>query len=198
MFSLIALILAIDIHEFAHAWTADRLGDPTARLAGRLTLNPLSHLDPIGTLALFLVGFGWGRPVPFDPYNLRSPRRDSMIISLAGPTSNILLALVCSLLLHLLLLVFTGPVIFFLAEFLRSLIIICITLAVFNLLPIYPLDGFKVVTGLLPTHKAKEWDSLSSYGLFFLIVLLLPLPGGSILTKIISPIIGFLLSLFLP
>src|SRR5688572_2528428 len=100
---LVALTIAITIHEFAHAYTADRLGDPTPRLQGRLTLNPLAHLDPMGTLMMLLVRFGWGKPVQFDPFNLRNPRRDGAIISLAGPVSNFLLATLCSILLHILL-----------------------------------------------------------------------------------------------
>src|SRR5438876_3599187 len=97
---LAALIIAITIHEFSHALAAEHLGDPTPRLQGRLTLNPLAHLDPLGTILLILVRFGWGKPVVFDPYNLRNPRRDGAIISIAGPVSNVLLAIVCSLLLH--------------------------------------------------------------------------------------------------
>lgn len=199
IFSASALIIAIAIHEFAHAYVADRLGDPTPRLAGRLTLNPLAHLDPLGTLALLLVGFGWGKPVPFDPFNLSHPRRDSALISLAGPISNILLAIVCSLLLRLPLFsdVFLVRLLF--RGMLQSLIVLNCILAVFNLLPIYPLDGFKVVEGILPQHKAHEWAQLSSYGIFFLIVLLLPLPsGGSLLHTIIDPPLSFLLSLLLP
>src|SRR3989338_7102351 len=87
---IIALLSAITIHEFSHAWVADRLGDPTPRLMGRVTLNPLAHLDPIGTIALLLIGFGWGKPVPFDPFNLENPRRDSALIALAGPASNLI------------------------------------------------------------------------------------------------------------
>ena len=93
---LAALFLAISIHEAAHAWAADRLGDPTARFSGRLTLNPFAHLDPLGTLMLFLFGFGWGKPVPVDYYNLRQPRRDAALISLAGPLSNLILAIFIS------------------------------------------------------------------------------------------------------
>ena len=91
LFWLVALAMAITIHEFAHAYTADRLGDPTPRLQGRLTLNPLAHLDPLGTLMLLLVRFGWGKPVQFDPFNLKNPRKDGALISLAGPASNLLI-----------------------------------------------------------------------------------------------------------
>src|SRR3989344_7675802 len=96
-----SLVIAVTIHEFAHAWAAEQLGDPTPRLAGRLTLNPLAHLDPIGTLCLLIFRFGWGKPVPFDPFNLANPRRDSALISLAGPASNIALAVVLSFIMKL-------------------------------------------------------------------------------------------------
>src|SRR3990167_795118 len=98
---LIALITAITIHEFSHAWSADRLGDPTPRSQGRLTLNPLAHLDPLGTLMMLLVKFGWGKPVQFDPYNLKNPKRDAAIISFAGPFSNLILASILAIVLRL-------------------------------------------------------------------------------------------------
>src|SRR3989344_4785860 len=97
LFIVPTLLIAITVHEFAHAFSADRLGDPTPRLQGRLTLNPLAHLDPLGTIMLFLVRFGWGKPVQFDPFNLRNPRRDAAIISLAGPLANVVLATISSL-----------------------------------------------------------------------------------------------------
>src|SRR3989339_185985 len=100
--SLLAIVIAISIHEFSHALAADRLGDPTPRLQGRLTINPLAHLDPIGTLMLILFRFGWGKPVQFDQFNLRNPRRDTMLISIAGPTSNLLTAVLAAILLRFL------------------------------------------------------------------------------------------------
>lgn len=193
-FSLIALIGAISIHEFAHAYVADRLGDPTPRIQGRVTLNPLAHLDPIGTVALLIFGFGWGKPVQFDPFNLRHPARDTAMIALAGPASNIVLAIVCSLILHLFM--FSLPTI--LVILFIVLIKFNILLAIFNLLPIYPLDGFNIVAGLLPEKKSKEWRELSSYGMIFLIVLIVPIAGGSILGKILTPPITFLQSLLIP
>lgn len=197
LFAYIAsLVLAITVHEFAHAYSADRLGDPTPRLQGRVTLNPLAHLDPLGTLMLFLVRFGWGKPVQFDPFNLRNPRRDSAIISLAGPVSNIILATIASLLLHSK--VFSGiyPIV---TMFLVSLISINIVLAIFNLVPIHPLDGFKIVGGLLSSQKAKEWYSLERYGMIFLFLLVFPIFGStSPIQLLISPPINFLLNLLLP
>lgn len=192
IFGIAALILAIDIHEFSHAWAAEHLGDPTPRLQGRLTLNPLAHLDPIGTIMLILVHFGWGKPVQFDPYNLRNPRTGGAIISFAGPISNILLAVLCSLLLRL-------PIPEVAAAFIAQLLVFNIVLAIFNLVPIHPLDGFKIVEGILPEAQAAEWHELERYGMIFLIFLLFPIFGGvAPIQRIISPVINFFLTLLLP
>ena len=192
VFGLIALILAIDIHEYSHAWAAEHLGDPTPRLMGRLTLNPLAHLDPIGTIMLILVRFGWGKPVQFDPYNLRNPRRDGAIISIAGPISNMIAASLCAILLHL-------PVHLVLAVFIQELLILNVVLGIFNLVPIHPLDGFKIVEGILPEQQAHEWHELERYGMIFLIFLLFPIFGGAApIQRIISPVIDFVLRVLLP
>src|SRR3989344_2983229 len=130
---IVGLVFAISIHEFAHALIAYRLGDPTAKLAGRLTLNPAAHLDPIGTLALLLVGIGWGKPTPFDPFNLKNVKRDSALISVAGAASNFLLALVLSL--PYLIAYFTGnlnPALVQIYEFVSIVIQINVLLGVFN------------------------------------------------------------------
>ncbi len=192
LFWVIALVFAITIHEFAHAWAAERLGDPTPRLMGRLTLNPLAHLDPLGTIMLLVARFGWGKPVQFDPFNLRHPRRDSAIISLAGPVSNLLLAIFCSLFLRL-------SLDNWIIGLLDNLIIMNVVLAVFNLVPIHPLDGFKIVGGILPEEYARQWAELEGYGMIFLIILILPLGGGaSPVSQLISPVINFILTLLLP
>lgn len=207
IFGLVALILAIDIHEFSHAWAAEHLGDPTPRLMGRLTLNPLAHLDPVGTVLLVLIHFGWGKPVQFDPYNLRNPRRDGAIISLAGPISNILLAILCSVILRVMFAsqgaaaqhVVTGGASLIASAFLGQLIVYNIVLAIFNLVPIHPLDGFKIVEGILPKGQAAEWHELERYGILFLLVLLLPIfSGGALITRVISPVIDFALNVLLP
>lgn len=187
------LTLALTIHEYAHAAAADRLGDPTPRAMGRLTLNPRAHLDPLGTILILFVGFGWGRPVEFDPYNLRSPRRDSALIALAGPLSNLLLALVLSIFLKL-----AGP--FSLIGVLFPLLITMnISLAIFNLVPVFPLDGEKILKGFLPTELAVEYDNLMrQYGTLILIMLLLPIAGGtSPVSALISPAISFVSNLLL-
>src|SRR3972149_9102924 len=185
-----ALLIAITIHEFAHAWMADRLGDPTPRMQKRLTLNPLAHLDPIGTVMLLIFRFGWGKPVQFDPYNLENPRRDAALISFAGPLSNLILALLLSLIARITL----SPVLFLPFIFLN------VALAVFNLIPIHPLDGGKILVGLLPQEGAHEFDRfLNRYGIILLIFLVFPVFGGaSPVSLIISPVINFILNLLLP
>lgn len=207
IFSFIALIVAITVHEFAHAYTADRLGDPTPRLQGRLTLNPLAHLDPIGTIMLLMVHFGWGKPVQFDPFNLRNPRRDSAIISIAGPVTNFIIAILSAVLLHLLFnarLTFisngaTNLTLFVLIALLQPIILFNVALGIFNLIPIHPLDGFKIVEGFLSDKYARQWHELEGYGMIFLLFLVLPVFGGvSPISRVISPIIDFVLRLLLP
>lgn len=194
----IALLTAITVHEFSHAYVADHLGDPTPRLQGRLSFNPLVHLDPMGILFLLLVGFGWGKPVGFDPYNLKDPRRDAALISIAGPISNFTLALLLSILLRLFIF-FNQPILITIGTiFIPYMIILNVILGVFNLLPIHPLDGFKIVGGILPEEKAREWYELQKYGLIFLLLLIIPLGQSSMLDTIMRPVATFLLNLFLP
>jgi Zn-dependent protease len=146
---------------------------------------------------LFLVRFGWGKPVQFDPFNLRHPRRDAALISVAGPTANILLALIVSLFLRVL--PFLDPGVSSLIALFQTIIVFNVILAVFNLIPISPLDGFKIVGGLLPADQAKEWYQLERYGMIFLIFLVFPIFGGTApISHIISPIINVILSVLLP
>lgn len=186
------LIAAITIHEFAHAFIADKLGDPTPRIQGRVTLNPLAHLDPLGTIAILLTRFGWGKPVQFDPYNLKNPARDSAMIALAGPASNILLAIGMSIFRSLIYIDNSA-----LQLALVQLIIINIALAVFNLIPISPLDGEKIVYPLLPKDMRIEYRQfMERWGLFVLIALIFPIFSGvSPVSRLISPVISFLAGL---
>lgn len=194
---LIALLVALTIHEFSHAAAADSLGDPTARLMGRKTLNPLAHLDPIGTLMLLIFRFGWGKPVPFDPYNLKNPRRDSALISLAGPASNLILAIILAILLRLSLIFNIQYLIFNI--FLSPLIILNVALGIFNLLPLSPLDGAKILIGVLPADLADQWEQiLQQYGLILLIFLLFPFFGVSPILAILSPLINLILKILIP
>jgi len=171
------VLFALSIHESAHAWTADKFGDPTARLMGRVTLNPLAHIDLIGTIIfpilLAVIGapvFGWAKPVMVNPYNLRNRRRDGMLVSAAGPISN-LLAAGTTILVFLALKgtgLLTSPPVFTILLF---LIIINIYLAVFNLIPIPPLDGSGVLEGMLKGDALRAYESIRPYG--FLILLLI-------------------------
>lgn len=192
-----ALLSAITVHEFAHAWMAVRLGDPTPKLQGRLTLNPIAHLDPIGTLMLILVRFGWGKPVQFDPFNLENPRRDSALISLAGPFSNILLATMFSLLLRLSVTFGTGiPLIATLAP---PFILLNVILAVFNMIPVHPLDGGKILVGILPPREAAQADRfMKQYGIFIVLLMVFPIFGSSPVFTILNPIINLLMGIYIP
>ncbi len=185
LFVAVALILSLSIHEFAHAYVAQKLGDDTAYYLGRVTLNPLSHLDPIGTLLLLIAGFGWGKPVPFNPYNLKNPKRDSAIISFAGPLSNFSLALILTVLYHVL------PSSPLLNGFLYTTILYNIALGVFNLIPIHPLDGFKVFNGILPDELSEQWIQTAPYGMFILLFLVFT----GFVGNIIGPVIYFVLTL---
>jgi Zn-dependent protease len=202
---ILSLILAITIHEFSHGLIADYLGDPTPRIMKRLTLNPLAHLDPLGIiLPIFLIMsgspiiFGWGKPIPIDPFNLKNPRRDETLISLAGPLSNLVLALIASIILRLLFIFGNKLTIALGGSFLVILINLNLILAIFNLIPIYPLDGFKIVAGILPKDQAYEWLELRRYGWIFLLALIFPFGNQSLLSLIIRPIFQFLQSLLIP
>lgn len=204
---ILAFVIAITVHEAAHAWMADRLGDPTPRLMGRLSLNPLVHYDRVGTTLLLVlvvarafglpvIPFGWAKPVRFDPYNLKNPRKDAALISLAGPASNLLLATLLGVLFRILL---TTSAIGF-ASVLIPVIALNVVLAVFNLLPIHPLDGGKIFIGLLPASEAQEADYfLHRWGTVILILLIFPTLGGvSPISVVITPILRFVMGLLTP
>lgn len=178
---LVAMITGIAFHEFSHAWAASELGDQTAARQGRLTLNPLVHIDPMGLLLLFLVGFGWGRPTPVNPYNLRpGPQKGNALVALAGPASNFFFAALAALPLRLGLVdgvasidrisEASGSEI--VGLFLAYIVLLNILLGVFNLIPIHPLDGFKVVIGVLPRELGRQLERLAPYGPGILMALL--------------------------
>lgn len=190
----VALLVAITVHEFSHTWSASKLGDPTAKYEGRLSLNPLAHLDPIGTLMVLLVGFGWGKPVPVNPLNFDNPRRDNALVALSGPFSNFLVSFILSLFLKLP----WGAGGLVLELFLAPIIILNIKIGVFNLLPIVPLDGSSVVSGFLPQDLSYRWEELQQHGLYILIFSLLPVFGGrSLIELVISPITNLILNILL-
>ncbi|MBI3342524.1 site-2 protease family protein [Candidatus Curtissbacteria bacterium] len=191
---LVGLIAGITIHEFSHALVAYRLGDPTAKLEGRLTLNPMAHLDAVGTLALLFLGFGWGKPTPFDPFNLRNIKRDSALISVAGAASNFALALLLSA--PYLIAYYTGALnetLNTVYTFFSPIIFFNVVLAVFNLIPIAPLDGFKVLGGLLPRQWYEDFMQTERYGIFILLLLIVTGVLGQVLFPITSTILGLLM-----
>jgi Zn-dependent protease len=187
------LLASITWHEFAHAWVADKLGDPTPRYQGRVTLDPRAHLDPLGTLAMLMTRFGWGRPVEFDPYNLKNPLRDTALIAIAGPISNIIVAVILSILLHTVSIPFLS-----LAVGLAQILVINLVLALFNLIPIHPLDGGKVLVALLPRELALEFDDfMHRYGMIVLIMLIVPWNGTSAVSSLLSPALTLLTQILL-
>jgi Zn-dependent protease len=188
------ILLALTIHEVAHAWTALRRGDTTARDEGRITLNPLPHLDLLGTLMLMTGLFGWAKPVPVNPYNLRKPKRDIMLVSLAGPLSNMILAFIFGIIMQVLVAsapqLFTGDAGRYLVLFLILAFQINCGLAFFNLLPFYPLDGSKVVAGFLPDKYVEPYMHATRHALpvIFGLVILGAFTGMNVLPRILGPI----------
>jgi len=192
--SILALpvLLAVTMHEVAHGWVADKLGDDTARQAGRLTLNPIKHLDIVGTLVFFITRMvGWAKPVSVYPMNFRRPRQDMIWVAAAGPAANLCLAVLFALLFRLLAAMVNLVPLFFLQPFIliaQAGVIINVGLAVFNALPIPPLDGSSIAAGLLPLDMALRYERLKPYG--FIILLILIFTG--VVDKIVFPIIRFL------
>lgn len=186
----VILFFAVVVHEYAHGWAAYKLGDPTAKLAGRLTLNPIMHVDPVGTIflpgvliALRLLGmntflFGWAKPIPVNFSRLRNPRRDMMLVGLAGPAVNVVMAVAISQLARVL-------VSLEVYKFVEAAVFINLLLATFNMIPIPPLDGSRLVMGLLPRQLAVPYSRLEPYGIFIVILLV----SGGILDTVVIPVV---------
>lgn len=164
----VALVVAATIHEFAHAFVADRLGDPTPRSQGRLTLNPLAHLDLLGSLLILIAGFGWAKPVQINPMNFQDWRRGTIMVASAGPLANITLLFILGFPHKLGLVDFSGSAA---NDLLLTMIQINAMLAVFNLIPVPPLDGSKILVGLLPPAQAVAYARLQPYGVLILLLL---------------------------
>ena len=197
----IALLVALTVHEFSHALSATLLGDNTARRLGRLSLNPIAHLDPLGTAMILLAGFGWAKPTPVDPASLRIGTRPGIaVVSLAGPFSNLVVAMLAATPINAGFLyssfawftIFTGQPSGVVGYVIGSVIFLNLLLAAFNLIPVAPLDGFKVAVGLLPREASYRFSRLEPYGPAILLLLIMSrflLPGPSILFSIMRPIL---------
>lgn len=177
-----SLIIGLTFHEFMHGYVADKLGDPTPRHAGRITLNPLKHLDLVGSIMLFIMRFGWAKPVPVNPVYFRNPRQDMMWVALAGPGANLFIAVILAILLK----ATFGIVPVLLTQMLYTTVQINIILALFNLIPIPPLDGSKVLARFLPESMMPGYHKLEQMGFVLLILIIFVLP--SFLPINISPI----------
>lgn len=185
------VLLTIALHEYAHCWTADKLGDPTPRVKGRLTLDPRVHLDPIGVLAILLTRFGWGKPAPYDPYNLKDPVKDTALIAASGALVNFLVAWLLAIVTR-----FIPMSELWLIAF-AQLAAINVYLALFNLIPVKPLDGSKVLFALLPKDMASEYEQvMDKFGMMILLLLIIPFAGGQApAVQLITPIADFFLNL---
>jgi Zn-dependent protease len=197
------LLISLTIHEAAHAWTADRLGDPTARMLGRVSLNPIVHIDPIGTVLLPIIAaishlplIGWAKPVPVNTRNLGNPRRDFMLVAAAGPISNLLQAVVASVLLRIATQVIAPPNVraSVVVDALFLAVEINLLLAFFNLIPVPPLDGGNVLLGLLPPRLAAVYAGIRQWG--FLVLYALMFTG--VASALIMPPTNFFLRVLLP
>jgi Zn-dependent protease len=191
IYSLPAIIVVLTVHEYSHAKVADLLGDPTPRNHGRLTLNPMAHIDPLGLLMLVLIRLGWAKPVPTSPMYYRDRRKGILLVSLAGPLSGILLAFAVSLLLGSRLWAqprfgWALPV----ARFLRMVYSYGLIISVFNLIPVYPLDGSRIIQGLLPPHRAYKFlQYQNQIQMIFVLVIFL---GNRLLWSILNPVMSLL------
>lgn len=190
----ITLMIAFTVHEYAHAFVAYKFGDETAKNQGRLTLNPIQHLDPIGTIFIFIVGFGWARPVPVNRFFFKNPRLAGVLVSIAGPFSNLLLAALGFIIWYgMVALGIAASMPFYVQEFLDLFIQLNIVLFVFNLLPLPPLDGYRVIEDLAPSHVRAKMTQYEQYGaLIFLILVLTPLDRYTI-QPIFHTVLPFLL-----
>jgi Zn-dependent protease len=189
-----AIIIALTFHEYAHGWVANKLGDPTAKANGRLTLNPIAHLDPMGTILLILMirffgwGFGWGKPMPVNEYNFKNPVIGSALCSLAGPMTNFVLALIGATIFNLV--TITNPLI---GAMLIYFVIINIVLMIFNLLPVPPLDGHKVVRAFLPGKLRYSWELLENYSPYILIATIFIIVSTGILGRVVFTVLEILI-----
>lgn len=202
LFSIPSFIIASTVHEFAHAYTAYKLGDLTAKINGRMTLNPLAHIDPVGAIMMVIARFGWSKPVPVNEYNFKNPVLGTALTSLAGPASNLILAVLGAVPLRFLihsneLTPDTLRANFLITTF-RTFILVNLSLGIFNLIPLPPLDGHKIVRAFLPEQLRYYWEELAKYSTWILVFMFLPFsPLSSFIDLILETAIFGLLSILL-
>lgn len=196
LFYIPGLLLALTVHEFAHSWVSSRLGDPTPKLQGRLSFNPLNHIDPIGFIMMIVFRFGWCKPVEINPFYYKNRRRGMLMVALAGPAANFLTALLVALLYGLLTIILPVSILFntYLIKVLLGILMYNVNLGLFNLIPIPPLDGSKVLEGLLPVRESFAYmNFMNRYGL--LILLAVMITGAY--RYVISPVANLMLNALL-
>ena len=191
------IIIGLSFHEFAHAWVSDKLGDPTPRRQGRVTINPLAHIDWMGFLALLLVVFGWGKPVQIDPGYYKHRRRDEFLVGIAGVTMNLLLAVIFSIPAKAMVKVFSGAaasdLVYNIYLILFYIVSINVVLMIFNLIPCPPLDGWGIITQIFRLDRYSWWYKVYQYGTWILLALIVFNVTDLILTPLVSMIVGILL-----
>ena len=191
------IIIGLSFHEFAHAWMSDKLGDPTPRRQGRVTINPMAHIDPIGFLALLLVVFGWGKPVQIDPSYYKNRRRDEFLVGIAGVTMNLLIAVIFSLPARAIVKAFNGAAasdfIYNIYLMIFYIVSINIVLMIFNLIPCPPLDGWGILTQIFRLDRYSWWYKVYQYGTWILLALIVFDVTDRIITPLVTLILGVLL-----
>ncbi len=199
LIALPGIVIGLSFHEFGHAFMSDRLGDPTPRAQGRVTLNPMAHFDPVGFLALMFCGFGWGIPVEIDPRHYKHPRRDELLVSLAGVVMNLIVAIVFSFIVHFVYInvpydkLSDGTLMGTLFNILLQVVIVNVVLMVFNLIPVPPLDGFGIITEIFNLREKSFYYTLYNYGFPILMILLIV----GVVDKILNPIVNGVYALLL-
>lgn len=199
LIALPGIVIGLSFHEFGHAFVSDRLGDPTPRAQGRVTLNPLAHFDPIGFLALMFCGFGWGIPVEINPRYYKHPRRDELLVSLAGVVMNLIVAIVFSFIVHFVYInvpydkLSDGTLMGTLFNILLQVVIVNVVLMVFNLIPVPPLDGFGIITEIFNLREKNFYYTLYNYGFPILMILLIV----GVVDKILNPMVNGVYALLL-